>query len=52
MNGVAYCGTKVYDKEKRKGGEFDAMMQAGLDQARKGESVPYEDAFDSLMKGL
>lgn len=33
-------------------GEFDEMMQTGLEQAKKGESVPYEDAFDSLMKGL
>lgn len=32
--------------------EFDEMMQTGLEQAKKGESVPYEDAFDSLMKGL
>ncbi len=34
------------------GGEFDEMMQTGLEQAKKGESVPYEDAFGSLMKGL
>lgn len=31
--------------------EFDDMMQAGLAQAKKGESVPYEEAFDQLMKG-
>ncbi len=32
--------------------EFDEMMQAGLEQAKKGESVPYEEAFDRLMEGL
>lgn len=32
--------------------EFDEMMQTGLKQAKKGESVPYEEAFDRLMEGL
>ncbi len=32
--------------------EFDEMMQTGLEQAEKGESVPYEEAFDRLMEGL
>lgn len=32
--------------------EFDEMMQAGLEQAKKGESVPYEEAFDRLIDGL
>ena len=32
--------------------EFDEMMQAGLEQAKKEESVPYEEAFDWLMDGL
>lgn len=32
--------------------EFDEMMQAGLEQAKKGESIPYEEAFDRLMDGL
>ncbi len=32
--------------------EFDEMMQTGLEQAKKGESVPYEEAFDRLMEGL
>ena len=32
--------------------EFDEMMQTGLEQAKKGESVPYEEAFDCLMDGL
>ena len=31
--------------------EFDEMMQTGLEQAKKGESVPYEEAFDRLMEG-
>ena len=32
--------------------EFDEMMQTGLEQAKKGESVPYEEAFDRLTEGL
>ena len=32
--------------------EFDEMMQTGLEQAKKGESDPYEEAFDRLMEGL
>lgn len=32
--------------------EFDKMMQSGLEQAKSGESVAYEEAFDQLMKGL
>lgn len=32
--------------------EFDEMMQTGLKHAKKGESVPYEEAFDQLMEGL
>lgn len=30
--------------------EFDEMMQNGLAQAKSGESVSYEEAFDQLMK--
>lgn len=33
-------------------GEFDEMMQTGLIQAENGESVPYEEAFDQLLKGF
>lgn len=32
--------------------EFDEMMQIGFAQAKAGEAVPYEDAFDELMRGL
>ena len=32
--------------------EFDEMMQTGLKKKKKGESVPYEEAFDRLMEGL
>ena len=32
--------------------EFDEMMQTGLTKAKRGESVPYEEAFNQLMKGL
>jgi len=31
-------------------GEFDEMMQTGLIQAKSGESVPYEEAFEQLLK--
>lgn len=32
--------------------EFDTMMATGLLQAKAGDSVQFEDAFDSLLKGL
>lgn len=32
--------------------DFDTMMQTGLDQAKSGKSIPYEKAFDKLMKGF
>ena len=32
--------------------EFDVMLENGLEQAKRGESVPYEEAFEQLMKGL
>lgn len=32
--------------------EFDEMMQNGLTQAKAGEAVPYEKAFEKLMQGL
>ena len=32
--------------------EFDKIMQTGIKKAKRGESVPYEEAFDRLMEGL
>lgn len=32
--------------------EFDEMMQTGLEQAKAGEAVPYQSAFEKLMQGL
>lgn len=32
--------------------EFNAMMQEGLRQAKVGEGVPMEDAFDTIMERL
>lgn len=32
--------------------EFDAMMETGLTQAKNGESIPADEAFDTLLKGL
>ena len=32
--------------------EFDLMMRTGLTQAKNNDSIHYEDAFVSLLKGL
>lgn len=32
--------------------EFDTMMQTGIEQAQRGESVPLEDAFARLHAGI
>lgn len=32
--------------------EFDAMMETGISQAKRGESLPMEDVFDDLLKGI
>ena len=32
--------------------EFDVMMQTGLEQAKRGESVPCEEAFEQHFIGL
>lgn len=32
--------------------EFNKIMATGLEQAQKGDSIPYEDAFDALLKDL
>lgn len=34
------------------GEEFDEMMQSGLAQAKGGEAVPYEEAFEQIIKEL
>lgn len=39
--------TNINDRD-----EFDSMMERGLSQAKSGDSIPYEEAFESLMKGL
>ncbi|MDE7366414.1 MAG: type II toxin-antitoxin system RelB/DinJ family antitoxin [Lachnospiraceae bacterium] len=44
--------TEIKTLDTMTGEEFDEMMQSGLAQAKSGESVPYEEAFDQLMKGL
>lgn len=58
---VVFCGTKGHNKEKRKGGGNMAARSANVNvrvepnvkkQPERGESVPYEEAFDRLMKGL
>lgn len=32
--------------------EFDAMMETGLSQAKRGESFPMDDVFNDLLKGI
>ena len=32
--------------------EFDQMMQIGLDQAESGETIPFKQAFDELLRGI
>ena len=32
--------------------EFDEMMRKGLEQAKAGEAVPYQSAFEKIMQGL
>lgn len=41
---------RVRDEMSR--AEFDAMMEMGLTQAKNGESIPVDGAFDTLLKGL
>lgn len=44
--------TEIKTLDTMSNGEFDEMMQNGLAQAKRGDSVPYEEAFAYLMKGL
>ena len=32
--------------------EFDTMIETGLAQAKNGESIPANEAFDQLLKGI
>lgn len=43
---------EIQTRDTMSDAEFDAMMATGLAQAKAGDSIPYEDAFDSLLKGL
>ncbi|MCQ2473633.1 MAG: type II toxin-antitoxin system RelB/DinJ family antitoxin [Saccharofermentans sp.] len=54
-NGVPFelKTSKVIDtRDTMTDAQFDSMMKTGLTQAKAGDSIPYEDAFGSLMKGL
>lgn len=54
-NGVPFelKTSKVIDtRDTMTDAQFDSMMKTGLTQAKAGASIPYEDAFGSLMKGL
>ncbi|MDO4976812.1 MAG: type II toxin-antitoxin system RelB/DinJ family antitoxin [Eubacteriales bacterium] len=43
---------EIQTRDTMSDAEFDAMMATGLAQAKAGDSIPYEAAFDSLLKGL
>ncbi|MCD8159284.1 MAG: type II toxin-antitoxin system RelB/DinJ family antitoxin [Clostridiales bacterium] len=32
--------------------EFDAVMKTGFEQAKNGSSIPAEEAFDQLLRGV
>lgn len=32
--------------------EFDSMIKKGFEQAKNGESMPMEEVFDDLLKGI
>ena len=54
-NGLPYTLTvpsapKARDEMTR--AEFDAMMETGLTQAKNGESIPAEEAFNQLLRGI
>lgn len=44
--------TKIKTFDTMTDREFDEMMQTGLEQAKRGESIPYEEAFGQLMRGI
>ncbi len=54
-NGIPYTLTipsapKARDEMTK--AEFDAMMETGLNQVKNGESIPAEEAFDQLLRGI
>ena len=44
--------TVIKTRDEMSEKEFNKMMQMGLNQAKTGEAVPYEQAFDQLFQGL
>ncbi len=54
-NGIPYTLTipsapKARDEMSK--AEFDTMMETGLNQVKNGESVPAEEAFEELLRGI
>lgn len=54
-NGIPYTLTipsvpKARDEMTK--AEFDTMMETGLNQVKNGESIPAEEAFDQLLRGI
>ena len=41
---------KAYDEMSK--AEFDLMMETGLTQAKRGESIPIDETFDELLRGV
>lgn len=44
--------TVIKTRDEMSEKEFNKMMQMGLNQAKTGAAVPYEQAFDQLFQGL
>ncbi len=54
-NGIPYTLTipsapKARDEMTK--AEFDAMMETGLNQAKNGDSIPADEAFAELLRGI
>ena len=50
--GIPYALTIPKAQDEMTRAEFDAMMETGFAQARNGESIPAEEAFDQLLRGI
>ncbi len=54
-NGIPFSvtlPTGIRTRDSMTEDEFDQMMQIGLDQAESGETIPFKQAFDELLRGI
>ena len=42
--------SEIQTRDTMTDAEFDAMMRTGLEQAKAGDSIPFEDAAENLLK--